>query len=40
VIHVRHKGRSGILQAVVPISNIDSSGMESADAHGVAVRRH
>jgi hypothetical protein len=40
VIGVRHRGRSGVLQAIFPISNVDGNGMEHADPHGVAVRRN
>jgi YVTN family beta-propeller protein len=39
VIRVTNGGRSGVLQALFPISNVDSGGVERADAHGVAVRR-
>jgi hypothetical protein len=33
------RGRAGELQSVVPISNIDSLGMERCDSHGIRVRR-
>ena len=40
VIRVKRGGRSGILRAIFPISNIDNNGTERADAHGVAVRHY
>ena len=38
VIEVQRKGVSGVLKSVVPINNIDASGIERADAHGIRVR--
>lgn len=38
VIRVTADGRHGVLQAVFPISNVDSGGVERADPHGVAMR--
>ena len=38
VIEVQRKGVSGVLKSVVPIHNIDASGIERADAHGIRVR--
>lgn len=38
VIQVTKNGASGALKSVVPIHNIDASGVERADAHGVGVR--
>ncbi len=38
VIRVEAGGRKGVLQTVFRISNIDSSGIERADPHGIAVR--
>lgn len=39
VIQLRQGGRVGVLQSVVPISNIDGAGVERADSHGIRVRR-
>lgn len=39
VIEVEHGGRDGRLIAVLPITNVDGSGVEKADAHAVRVRR-
>ena len=39
VIEVREHGARGVLEAVVPIHNIDAKGVERADAHGIRVRR-
>jgi hypothetical protein len=38
VIQVTQAGKSGQLKSVVEISNIDNSGMERADSHGIRVR--
>ena len=38
VIAVRQGGASGVLMSIVPIHNIDASGIERADAHGIRVR--
>jgi hypothetical protein len=38
VIQLRQGGRVGELMSVVPISNIDSGGVERADSHGIRVR--
>jgi hypothetical protein len=38
MIRVQKGGAKGTLQAIFPISNIDSGGVERADPHGVAVR--
>lgn len=38
VIEVQRQGASGVLKSVVPIHNIDASGIERADAHGIRVR--
>jgi hypothetical protein len=38
VIQVTQGGKSGQLKSVVEISNIDSSGVEKADTHGIRVR--
>jgi hypothetical protein len=38
IIRVEHNGRSGVLQAIAPISHI-VGGVERADPHGLAVRR-
>ena len=38
VIAVRQGGASGVLMGIVPIHNIDASGIERADAHGIRVR--
>jgi hypothetical protein len=38
VIQVTHGGKGGRLKSVVPISNLDSTGVERADAHGIRVR--
>lgn len=38
VIRVEQGGRSGTLQAIYPISNLDHLGVERADPHGLAVR--
>lgn len=39
VIRVEQGGRSGELQAIARISNIDAAGIERADPHGLRVRR-
>jgi hypothetical protein len=39
IFQVTANGASGKLQAVLPISNLDAAGTETADAHGVQVRR-
>lgn len=38
VIRVEHGGRTGRLQAIARISNVDAGGVERADPHGLAVR--
>ncbi len=38
VIQVTAEGGSGVVKALVPISNIDAGGVERADGHGLAVR--
>ena len=38
VFSVTSNGKNGSLKSVVPISNINAMGQESADAHGVQVR--
>jgi hypothetical protein len=38
VIQVTEGGKRGVLKSVVPISNIDTEGLERADAHGIRVR--
>jgi hypothetical protein len=38
VIQVTQEGKSGQLKSVVEISNIDISGVERADSHGIRVR--
>jgi hypothetical protein len=38
VFRVNHNGSNGELRAVVPISNINGAGLETADGHGVQVR--
>lgn len=40
VIRVEQNGRQGVLEAIVPISNRDSLGVERADIHTVRVRRN
>jgi DNA-binding beta-propeller fold protein YncE len=39
VIRVDQGGRSGTLQAIARISNLDTAGIERADPHGLRVRR-
>ena len=39
VIRVERGGRSGELQSIVRISNVDPAGVERADPHGLRVRR-
>jgi DNA-binding beta-propeller fold protein YncE len=39
VIRVEQDGRSGELQAIARISNLDAGGIERADPHGLRVRR-
>ena len=39
VIRVDEGGRSGTLQAIARISNLDAAGIERADPHGLRVRR-
>ncbi len=38
IIRVQHGGWSGEVRGLVPISNIDATGTERADAHGIRVR--
>ena len=38
VIQVTSRGKHGVLKSVVRISNIDTAGVERADAHGIRVR--
>ena len=38
VVEVKKGGTHGVLKSVVPIHNIDASGIERADAHGIRVR--
>ncbi len=38
VIDVKGNGKDGELEAVIPISNVNAMGQETADAHGVQVR--
>jgi hypothetical protein len=38
VIQVTQGGKGGVLKSVVEISNIDTAGVERADAHGIRVR--
>ena len=38
VIQVTQGGKGGVLKSVVRISNIDTAGVERADAHGIRVR--
>ena len=38
IVDVREAGRAGEIVAIVRISNVDASGVERADPHGVAVR--
>jgi hypothetical protein len=38
IIRVTESGRSGVLQAIAPISHV-IGGVELADPHGIAVRR-
>jgi hypothetical protein len=38
VIQVTQGGKGGLLKSVIPISNIDTEGVERADAHGIRVR--
>lgn len=38
VIEVKEHGARGVLEAVVPIHNVDAAGIERADAHGIRVR--
>ena len=37
IIRVEQGGRSGVLQAIIRISNVDQGGVERADAHSVGV---
>lgn len=39
IIQVTQGGRTGFMKAIVPISNLDSSSVQRADAHGIRVRR-
>jgi DNA-binding beta-propeller fold protein YncE len=39
VIRIEEGGRSGALQAIARISNVDAGGIERADPHGIAVRK-
>jgi hypothetical protein len=38
VVQVNRGGKGGFLKAVVPISNVDTTGVERADPHGIRVR--
>jgi hypothetical protein len=39
VIRLRYGGWSGEVHGLLPITNVDSGGVERADAHGIRVRR-
>ena len=39
VFKVTANGKSGKLDAIVPITNLNAAGQETADAHGIQVRR-
>jgi hypothetical protein len=39
VIQIRQGGKAGELRSVVAITNIDATGVERADSHGIRVRR-
>jgi len=39
VIQVTNGGKVGALTSIVPISNLDATGVERADSHGIRVRR-
>jgi hypothetical protein len=39
VIRVEEGGRSGELQAIARISNLDAAGIERADPHGLRIRK-
>jgi hypothetical protein len=38
IIHLAQSGQRGNLKTIVRISNVDASGVERADPHGIAVR--
>ena len=38
VIRVQQGGRSGELQAIARISNVDAGGIDRADPHGLRIR--
>lgn len=38
VVRVKKKGRDGELEAVLPVTNIDSGGVERADVHAMTIR--
>jgi hypothetical protein len=38
-VQIVQGGVTGFVKAIAPISNVDSGGMERADAHGIALRR-
>lgn len=38
IVKVLESGRDGLFEAIAPVSNRDSAGVERADVHGVAVR--
>ena len=39
VVQVLQDGGTGFVKAIAPITNIDASGVERADAHGIALRK-
>lgn len=39
IIRVTQGGRDGVLQAVIPVTNVDGGGVERADPHAITVRR-
>jgi len=38
VIKVKESGRGGLFEAVAPVTNVDSSGLERADVHALTIR--
>jgi hypothetical protein len=39
IVRITHGGRAGVLEKVIPITNLDAGGIERADAHGIRIRR-
>jgi hypothetical protein len=39
ILRMNRGGRDGVVEKVIPITNLDAAGIERADAHGIRIRR-